>query len=120
MAAGNPQIQQIYKAFLDEMDKYTKPVSIAVAIDSNFSYSEDTDAIYTTVDALGPHFDNTKAQTTTIEVLNPATGNQRTFLWHSTQDTGARSTRHHEYRAMHEGRELSLIVWFWSVKNLSA
>ena len=120
MAAGNPQIQQIYKAFLDEVEKHTKPVSIAVAIDDSFSYNEDTDAIYTTVDALGEHFDTTNARTTTIELLNPATGNQRTFTWHSTQDTGAKSTMHHEYRAMHEGRKYTLCVWFYGVKNLSA
>lgn len=120
MTSGSPQIMQIYEGLLEDTKKYTKPISIAVAIDSNYSYSEDTDAIYTTIDALGPHFDYHNARNTTIKLYNPATGGQRTFTWRSTQDTGAKSTRHHEYRAMHEGRELTLCVWFFSEKNLSA
>ena len=120
MAAGNPQIQQIYKSFLDEMEKYAKPVSIAVAVNEEFSYNKDSDTIYTTVDALGKHFDITNARNTTIELYNPATGGQRSFTWRHTQDTGAKSTRHREYRAHHEGRWITLCVWFHSVKNLSA
>jgi dihydroorotate dehydrogenase len=120
MAAGNPQIQQIYKSFLDEMEKYAKPVSIAVAVNEEFSYNKETDTIYTTVDALGKHFDTRNAKNTTIELYNPATGGQRTFTWRHTHDTGAKSTMHYEYRANHDGRWINLCVWFHSVKNLSA
>jgi hypothetical protein len=122
MAAGNPQIQQIYKSFLDEMEKYAKPVSIAVAIvDEDFTYNKETDTIYTTVDALGKHFDTTNARNTTIKLYNPATGGQCSFTWRYTHtEPGPKSVMHHDYRAMHEGRELTLCVWFHSGKNVSA
>ena len=120
MAAGNPQIQQIYKSFLDEMEKYAKPVSIAVAVNEEFDYNKDSDTIYTTVDALGPHFDTHNAKNTTIKLYNPATGGQCSFTWRFTHDTGPKSTMHHEYRAHHDGRWINLCVWFHSVKNLSA
>lgn len=121
MAAGSPQIMQIYEALLEETRKYAKPVTIAVAIvDEDFWYDKDTDTIYTTVDALGQHFDTYNAKNTTIELFNPATGGQRTFTWRHTQDTGAKSTMHHEYRAHHEGRWINLCVWFHGKINLSA
>ena len=120
MAAGNPQIQQIYKSFLDEMEKYAKPVSIAVAVNEEFDYNKDTDTIYTTVDALGKHFDTHNAKNTTIGLYNPATGGQCSFTWRFTHDTGPKSTMHHEYRAYHEGRWINLCVWFHNGKNVSA
>jgi len=120
MGAGSPQIMQIYEALLEETRKHTKPVTIYAAVNEEFMYNKETDAIYTTVDALGTHFDTHNARNTTIELFNPATGGQRTFTWRFTHETGPRSTMHHDYRAMHEGRELTLCVWFWSGKNVSA
>ena len=120
MAAGNPQIQQIYKSFLDEMEKHAKPVSIAVAVNEEFDYNKETDTIYTTVDALGKHYDTHNAKNTTIKLYNPATGGQCSFTWRFTHDTGAKSTMHHEYRANHEGRWITLCVWFHNGKNVSA
>jgi len=120
MAAGNPQIQQIYKSFLDEMEKYAKPVSIAVAVNEEFDYNKETDTIYTTVDALGKHYDTHNAKNTTIKLYNPATGGQCSFTWRFTHDTGPKSTMHHEYRAHHDGRWITLCVWFHNGKNVSA
>lgn len=88
-------------------------------MDEDFWYNKDTDTIYTTVAALGERFDTHNARNTTIELYNPATGGQRTFLWNSTQDTGHNSTMHHEYRTVHEGRELTLCVWFYSGKKVA-
>jgi hypothetical protein len=120
MGAGNPQIMQIYEALLEETRKLTKPVTIYAAVNEEFLYNKETDTIYTTVDALGQHFDPNNVRNTTIELYNPETGNIRTFTWHSTHDTGPKSTMHHDYRGMHEGRKLTLCVWFHSGKNVSA
>ena len=120
MAAGNPQIQQIYKSFLDEMEKHTKPATIYASVNEEFMYNKENDTIYTTVDALGQHFNPNNVRNTAIELFNPKTGNIRRFTWRFTHETGPKSTMHHDYRAMHEGRELTLCVWFHSGKNVSA
>ena len=121
MGAGSPQIMQIYEALLEETRKHTKPVTIYAAVNEEFLYNKETDTIYTTVDALGKHFDTTNARNTTIELYNPATGGHCSFTWRYTHnEPGPKSGMHHEYRAYHDGRWITLCVWFHSGKNVSA